>query len=382
MKNKRKKIRWLSFFMLTIAGLLIEYQPLYAQSDTAKNVKATHKEHGIVGAPYVKYAPETGWVGGLVALYYFDIAPEDSNGATRPSSVSGGVSYTQKHQFSMGIHYNLYPAQDVYHVEGEFDFKRIPFYFYGVGDHNGTEPIDHYTPLWRGGNIWVTRNFERTPTGEGFNAGIMAEVRSDEILSSDSGAIIQTGNVPGAKGGLSSGIGVTANYDTRDNIYSTYTGEYIAFNAMFYGHATGSAFSFSRWNLDVRKFFPVMNNNIIALQGLFTLANGTEPFYTMAGLGGEYNMRGYYQGRFRDNDMAVLQAEYRLPVWWRFGLVAFADAGEVAHTMGGFTMPGIHYTYGAGIRFTVIRKQRIGVCLDYGMASDAHELYLSIQEAF
>jgi outer membrane protein assembly factor BamA len=308
--------------------------------------------------------------------------PQSQSGATRPSDINGGVSYTQKKQFSLGIHYDLYSPHDNYYAKGAFDYKRIPFEFLGVGDQNGPDPIDHYTPLWRGGMLEVTRNLERTQTGEGLNAGLEAVVRDDQILSSDSGAPLQSGTVPGSSGGLSSGIGVAGNYDTRDNVYSTHSGEYIAFDALFYTKATGSDFHYSQWDLDARKFITVTDNQILALQALLTLAAGNVPFYTMSQLGGEYNMRGYYQGRFRDRNMAVVQAEYRLPVWWRFGLVVFGDAGEVAHTFGAFALNGLHYTYGGGVRFLVITRQRIGVRLDYGLASDSHELYLSINEAF
>jgi hypothetical protein len=63
-------------------------------------------------------------------------------------------------------------------------------------------------------------------------------------------------------------------------------------------------------------------------------------------------------------------------------LVAFADAGEVAHTAGEFTTAGIHFTFGPGIRLMIIPKQHLDVRLDYGISSDSHELYFSVLEAF
>ena len=352
-----------------------------AVAGTKDTIKGTR--HGLVGAPYVKYSPETGIAGGLVALYYFHISSDPYDGPQRPSSVSGGASYTQKKQFGTGMHYDLYLGDaDDYHLLGAFDYKKTPFDFYGVGNNNGPEPVDHYTPLWRGGSAKFTKNFERTEKGDGLNIGVQAEFRWDDIQSTDSGAVLQTGTVPGSGGGASSGLGLTVNYDTRDNIYSTRDGDYAALDLMYYGKALGSNYSFGRYALDVRHFITVFDDNVIALQGLLTIANGTEPFYMMTMLGGEYNMRGYYQGRFRDNDMAVVTAEYRLPVWWRFGLAAFADLGEVSHDVSGFMISGLHYTVGGGIRFTVSEPQRLGVRLDYGIAKDASELYFSILEAF
>jgi outer membrane protein assembly factor BamA len=338
--------------------------------------------HGIVGAPYVKYAQETGIAGGLVGLYYFDLPSGSGATASRPSSISGGVSYTQKKQFSLGIHPDLYLAGDAYHAMVGFDYKRIPFNFYGVGNANPVDRIDQYTPLWIGGSAKLTKKLMWTPIGEGLNAGLSAEVRHDELLSSDAGGVLQSGAVVGSQGGWSSGVGPAVDYDTRDNVYSTHIGTYAALDTKFYGRSTGSDFTFNRYALDVRQFIPVFTDHVIALQGLTTIATGDEPFYMMSMLGGENNMRGYYQGRFRDNDMAVLQAEYRMPLIWRFGLVGFADAGEVAHTVDQFSLNGLHYTYGAGIRFLIVPSKNIGVRADYGIAKDAGQFYLSINEAF
>ncbi|HUI63831.1 MAG TPA: BamA/TamA family outer membrane protein [Bacteroidota bacterium] len=353
------------------------------QSEPGSSDSSSGSRRGVVGAPYVKYEPETGLAGGVVALYYFHLTSDSADGsADRPSSVSGGATYTQKKQISTGIDYDFYFASGVYHLSGGFDYKRIPYDFYGVGNRNPTDPVDSYTPLWRGGDAEFTRNFLRTPLGEGLNAGLGMEFRWDDILSSLQGKILQTGSVPGSKGGLSAGMGIVVNFDTRDNIFSSHEGEFCDFKATFYGRAIGGSFNFNRYTLDLRKFIPVGDTHTIAVQTLEVFVKGVEPFYTMAQLGGDNNLRGYFQGRQRNTDMSVLQAEYRLPLVWRFGLALFADAGEVAGALDAFRYSGIHYSAGAGIRFVVIPEEHLGVRLDYGIGSDSSELYFSILEAF
>src|SRR5579872_1182372 len=106
---------------------LIRFFIVLVLSVCASNVMAQDSashSHGIVGAPYIKYAPETGWAGGLVGLYYFDLPSASGSTASRPSSVSGGVSYTQKKQFSLGIHPDLYLGGDAYHAVLGFDYKQ------------------------------------------------------------------------------------------------------------------------------------------------------------------------------------------------------------------------------------------------------------------
>jgi outer membrane protein assembly factor BamA len=376
------------YFSPILFFLILLTSPLLGQEKSDSTKKSEDEpSHGIVGAPFIDYKPETKIAFGAAALYYFHLGNDTIRGSidttkNRPSSVSFGITYTQRHQFSTGTDYTLYFDHDKDYIFGGLDFKKIPFEFFGIGDHTPKDPIDNYTPLWRGGDILFTRNFYRSADGEGLSAGIGTEYRYDLILASDSGGLIQTGNVPGAKGGLSAGWGLIVDYDTRDNVFSSHSGLYADFRTMIYSKYVGGSFNFTRVTLDARDFIPVLTSHTFGMQGLLTFVSGVEPFYTMAGLGGEQVMRGIFESRFRDNDMAVFQAEYRMPVYWRFGLVGFADIGEVAHVIDGFNLQGIKWTAGAGIRFVVSEAEHVVVRLDYGFGNDSSELYLFVNEAF
>ena len=93
-------------------------------------------------------------------------------------------------------------------------------------------------------------------------------------------------------------------------------------------------------------------------------------------------MRGYFEGSFRDNNMAVLQGEYRMPLFWRFRLVGFADIGEVAPNLRGFDLPGIKWTAGGGLHFLLAEVAQIYIRLDYGFSNNSSEFYFFINEAF
>ena len=92
-----------------------------AQDKSDSTEKSEPKpEQGIVGAPFIDYKPETSLAFGAAALYYFhlgnDTTKENKDIAktqvSRPSSVSLGVAYTLKHQFSTGTDYTLYFSHD------------------------------------------------------------------------------------------------------------------------------------------------------------------------------------------------------------------------------------------------------------------------------
>ena len=46
-------------------------------------------------------------------------------------------------------------------------------------------------------------------------------------------------------------------------------------------------------------------------------------------LGGSYQMRGYYEGQYRDNNLIEVQLELRQHLWKRNGMVLWVGAGNV-----------------------------------------------------
>ena len=53
------------------------------------------------------------------------------------------------------------------------------------------------------------------------------------------------------------------------------------------------------------------------------------PWCMLAELGGGYRMRGYYLGRYIDNNILSCQIEYRQRIWRRIGCAVWGGAGNV-----------------------------------------------------
>lgn len=92
-------------------------------------------------------------------------------------------------------------------------------------------------------------------------------------------------------------------------------------------------------------------------------------------------MRGYYAGRYRDKMISAVQGEYRFPVYWRFGAVAFASAGQVADNFSQFNFSRMHYAVGAGVRFSLLPSENFNLRIDaaYG---DRLNVYILLTESF
>jgi outer membrane protein assembly factor BamA len=121
---------------------------------------------------------------------------------------------------------------------------------------------------------------------------------------------------------------------------------------------------------------------VLAFNAYGVISSGTVPFYQMALLGGETKMRGLYQGRFRDKDCVILQAEYRAHLFWRVGAVAFASIGDVASQLNQFNYKYTRLAVGGGVRALVDKKQHLNLRFDAGYSNDRFNYYLTLGEAF
>ena len=97
-------------------------------------------------------------------------------------------------------------------------------------------------------------------------------------------------------------------------------------------------------------------------------------------LGGSYQMRGYYEGQYRDNDLIQTQVELRQHIYNRHGIALWGGAGNVLPKFKYFKWKETLPTYGIGYRWEF--KKRVNVRLDYGFGKGQSAFYFNIDEAF
>jgi len=110
---------------------------------------------------------------------------------------------------------------------------------------------------------------------------------------------------------------------------------------------------------------------------------GDPPFHQLGFLGGPRRLRGFYEGRYRDQNAVVLQTEYRLPLFWRLKAALFGGIGSVAPEPSDF-IHDLHLrsTYGAGLRILLNEDESVHLRLDAGFAKNSSGFYVTIGEAF
>ena len=177
------------------------------------------------------------------------------------------------------------------------------------------------------------------------------------------------------------GIGGVIQYDTRDFAPNPYKGIYLAAGAKYYPKALGSIEE-AIWKVEftLSGYQRLWSSGILAaeLHGEFNSEATPWPF--RARLGGDYRMRGYYEGRYTDLDMITLQVELRQRIWRRIGCVIWGGAGNVFHSMDRFSWSHTLPNYGIGLRWEF--KNRVNIRFDYGFGKHSNGLLVHINEAF
>jgi outer membrane protein assembly factor BamA len=150
---------------------------------------------------------------------------------------------------------------------------------------------------------------------------------------------------------------------------------------MLFDPAFGSDYRFSRTALDIRHFTPIGWRHVIAFQFYNLLVEGEAPFQLLPEIGGQVLMRGYAQGRYKNNIMLALQAEYRLIVYGPVGFVVFASAADVQRRFEDVGSDRLILSAGPGMRF-LINDEVLNFLIDYGIGRDGGAFYFTLGEAF
>lgn len=372
-------------YSLLIPGTLLaaeqdlEKQELAEQEQTEKNQEKEKekepKRSGWLALPILFYTPETKLALGAGAMYYW--RPKDVSIDSRPSNVSATGMYTQLKQWDFVIAPDLFFKNEEYRVEGLLNARKFVDKFYGIGNDNPVENEENYTTR----SFMYYVRFQKRVFSD-LHLAFQHEYQYNNVVESDEGGQLESGEIPGSEPSRISGFSLILNWDSRDNLFAPYRGIWWEVSAAIFRKGIGSDYSFERYNLNLRSYIPTFPRQVLALQLYGNFINGDAPFQILPFLGGLNFMRGYYQGRFRDKHAIILQSEYRLPVWWRFGAVVFASAGDVVPKLDRFKLSNLKITYGVGLRIAIDPKERLNLRLDLAWADDSSGFYFTVIEAF
>lgn len=330
-------------------------------------------------APSVYFTPETNWYFGLGGFYFFKYGNDIKDTITRPSTFQMALGYTLNKQVVFWMPGEIFFKNNNYRLQTELGFYRWPYFFNGIG--NGYEDFyeERYTATFPRARVSFQKRF-----GKALYTGPRYWFQQLNMLEVESGGLLDQGIIPGGNGGVNSGLGWVVLYDTRNSVFASSEGWYVEYSNLFNQKAFGSDFNYSTHLFDVRKYLNIANEHIVAFQTYTKLNFGNAPFNQMALMGGPQRMRGYREGWYRDNHMSIFQLEYRSPIFYHVGLVAFGGVGVIAPKLNAFALSNARTSVGLGTRVSLDKKERLHIRLDYGWGQGQENrfAYITIGEAF
>lgn len=339
----------------------------------AKDRDSAEKRLSVFPFPVFSYTPETNFLFGAGGSFTFRFKKDPLT--VRPSNIFAGGAYTLNKQLLLYTLYKVFYDSNKYYFFGEAGYYRYNFFYYGIGQNEVPEELfDVNFP-----RIMFNANRKVLPN---LYAGVRYNFENYQTMDLDTSGELITGNVPGGMGSVVSGVGLGIVYDSRDSVFYPREGYYSETNFTNYGKQWGGNFSYNRIIVDIAKYTTVYKNIILALNSYNSFVLGTAPFQQLSLIGGTKKMRGYYEGRFRDKNLMMLQAETRFPIFWRFGGVVFGSVGAIGNESDFIRFNDPKYTYGAGLRFVITKKDHLNIRLDYGIGPGTSGAYITIGEAF
>jgi outer membrane protein assembly factor BamA len=346
---------------------------IFYKYSNASPVDSTKFKIGIL--PVMFYTPETSL--GFGALFYSNFKTKKEDSLLRKSNSQSYVSYTLNKQFAFENDYQIWLNLNLFYLTGAIDVSRFPEYFYGIG--NDTKENDRLMVSF---DLMRIQSKNLIQIKNNIYGGILFQYQKlfnqDVKLLSNALCMEVYGNM----GYTAGGIGPVFIMDNRDNPLNPTKGSYLDVSYVNYKNLIGNQNKFTTLTFDARKYHTFFNKLIWNGNAYISHNKGEVPYRMLPEIGGPRFLRGYYRGRFRDNNMLVLQQEFRMPVFKMFGVAAFGGIGSVAKTLSQFKTNKIHYNYGVGLRIRVNKKENTNIRIDYGFTKDSQGLYIVFAEAF
>lgn len=367
------------FFIALLIGLstISSVGQVNLQKDS---ITTKGKKRKLFGFPAVIYSPETTLAFGGAGTYYFKFSHDST---VRTSFIQALGLYTLRNQAVFGIESSIFFPDEKYILKTHASISHFPDRFWGLGNDSKDADLEPYTISQFYIYPQLLRKIYRN-----FFAGISYEIQNVFRVDYGEGkapgtSLFDVQQIAGRQGSIVSGIGLVAQWDSRNNAFSPNKGFYFSYTFNDFTPRLGSDYAYTNHFIDTRKYFSVGKNQVLAFQLVCNLNEGQVPIRSLANIGSGTIMRGYYDGRYTDKNLLAFQAEYRFHLIGRFGMVVFTGAGRVGKSASEiFSFEHLKPSIGTGLRYAIDKKEKLNLRLDFGVGDRSDGFYFNIIEAF
>ena len=330
--------------------------------------------------PGVFYTPETS----LAVALAFIAVWRDLDEPERPvDSAQLAAVYTLRQQIIAFARAQVFVGDAAqWRIEPRLVASIYPNRFYELGDRSAVDDFEDFNSR----TILLGSNALRNVWSDLW-IGPVAEMRLFQFTEVEEGGALDRGEVVGAEDHVQLPVGVTLLWDSRDHLQAPSAGWLTNLSGDVSREFGDQGYNYYRLRLDSRTYQSLPWDHVVALRGQIYHTGGDVPFNAMPFLGGSGGgsrggLRGIFATRFTARNVWFGVAEYRAPIVWRLGAVAFISAGQARDDIRDFGPERIRVAGGGGIRFSILKRDRINLRLDYGVGPGEQQFYFNIREAF
>lgn len=323
----------------------------------------------VIGGPY--YSTEKSLGAAVVASAFYRRGEIDTLIPPSNMSIFGDLSIIG--YVSAGIEGTHILPHDRMRLNYGLTFEYMPTYYWGIGYEAASRASNRtaYTRI-----SYLTNLDFMVRVGRHVYLGPAVDVAFTKALNPDcpdrwEGAYLSDS---------SNGLGLTLAFDTRDNFTAPTRGVNVKFDQRTFPAWLWNRERFGYVSAKASAYQKVWRGGVIAECLRVRVAYGNVPWCMLSTFGGTRDMRGYYEGQYRDKCAVDFAVELRQHVWRRNGLAVWVGGGSVAPRMSGFTVSSFLPNAGIGYRWEF--KKHSNVRVDFGIGKSTNAFLFSINEAF
>lgn len=351
------------FRIILLFCFLLKLTSVSAQ-DTIKKRKIK-----VLPVPAFGYSPETKTYIGAVSLFTLNLY-DDS--LTRSSNAKIEFNYTWNKQIITELEWNYFFKEEKWFTHGFVHYSKYPDKYYGIGSSTQPEDETFFESYRVRLDLEVLKNVK-----DKLFVGLDTRHLNYFKFSGSQDSIVYDELRTESR----TGLGWIVQNDTRDNLLTPTKGSFLKFSN---NYNFGSS-NYSQLIVDGRKYFNwgKKTQQVVSTRLYTKHIFGIAPFYDLSLIGGDRLARGYFFGRFRDNNLTTFQVEYRALLFWRIGIAAFGGTTLVYNDFTDFNSSTLKPNGGIGLRFLVDKEEGTNLRFDYAVGLNGESgFYVSFGESF
>lgn len=335
-------------------------------------------EHrGFLPVPIIVTDPAVGNGGGVALAFFHRPAASGSPGEggapkmVTPDIYGGGAMRTSNGSEAYGVGASLHFDDDRWRYRGGVAKTSFNLGFYTPGTLLPAQKIDYNMD----GLMSFQQGFRRLGERDLYLglAWVYMDLDIGFDVASDSDRF-----QPHELSKRSSGLGLSLEYDNRDNPFTPSKGWLGMVEGNFYLPGIGSDATFQSYRGHAYGYWPMGRYFVLGGRADARWANGDIPFYRLPYI----DLRGIGSARYQDTRAAVLESELRWNMTQRWALIGFVGAGRTWGRHNSFSDGASQVSKGAGVRYLIARQLGMHVGVDYAWGPEDDTFYIQVGSAW